>query len=127
MSDFDTACRFVDEMNTIAGEDIFGFCLDVGHAVLLRRDLYNVITKLGKRLTVLHVHDNNTETDQHLFPYEGKADWDAFCRGLHDIGYSGTLSFETFNGMRTRDESLAPELLRLLHSIGVLFVKRIEG
>lgn len=127
MSDFHIAAQFVDELNAIAGENIFGFCLDVGHAALLKHDLYKVITTLGKRLTVLHVHDNNTETDQHLFPYEGKADWDAFCRGIREIGYSGTLSFETFNGMRTRDEALAPELLHLLHAIGELFVKRIEG
>jgi len=127
MSDFNFAASFVDHMNEIAGEKLFGFCLDVGHATLLHRDQRKVINTMGERITVLHLHDNDGVSDQHLFPYEGITDWDAVCAGLKDIGYKGTLSFETFNAIATRADGLAPELLKLLASIGRQFAAKIEG
>lgn len=127
MSDFDFAAAFVDHMNDIAGEKLFGFCLDIGHAALLHRDQRKVINTLGERITVLHMHDNDGVGDQHLFPYEGIVDWDAVCAGLKDVGYSGTLSFETFNEMVSRENNFTPELLRLLAAIGRKFSAAIEG
>lgn len=127
MSDLDYAARFVDHMNEIAGEKLFGFCLDVGHATLLHHDQRRGIHKLGDRLTVLHLHDNDGQSDQHLFPYDGITDWDAVCKGLKDIGYKGTLNFETYNGLSSRDPSLAAKLLALLSAIGRMFIDRIEG
>ena len=37
---------------------------------------------------------------------------------MKEIGFSGTMSFETFNGLKTFDPALAPELLRLLNATG---------
>ncbi|MDO4740065.1 MAG: sugar phosphate isomerase/epimerase [Eubacteriales bacterium] len=127
MSDFEFAAAFVDHMNELAGEELFGFCLDVGHAALLHRDQRKVINTMGRRITTLHLHDNDGQNDQHLFPYEGIIDWDAVCTGLKDVGYQGTLSFETFNAIATRAEGLAPELLKLLAAIGRRFREKIEG
>lgn len=127
MSDVPTACRLIDELNDMAGEELYGYCFDTGHAALLKRNQYNMITGLGRRIKVLHVHDNDTVSDEHLFPYNGSIDWDAVCSGLKDAGYRGDFSFETFNGLRTWDRSLAPQLLSLLAATGRLFVSRIEG
>lgn len=127
MSDFHYAAAFVDHMNDIAGEKLFGFCLDVGHATLLHRDQRKVINTMGDRITVLHLHDNDGVSDQHLFPYEGITDWDAVCAGLKDVGYQGTLSFETFNAIGARENNFAPQLLHLLAAIGRKFSDAIEG
>jgi len=121
------ANHYIDLLNEIAGEELFGFCLDTGHAMLLGQDLYTVIHQLGSRIRILHVHDNNGLSDEHLFPYMGITDWDRFCRGLKEINYKNHLSFETFRGLDTFDAALTPELLKLLHATGELFVSRIEG
>ena len=72
------------------------------------------------------MHDNNGVEDEHLFPYMGIIDWDRFCRGMKEIGFHQTMSFETFNALKTFDPALTPELLRLLHATGRLFASRIE-
>lgn len=127
MSDIPFACGFLDAVNELAGFDAFGFCYDVGHGALCRKNQFYTVKGLGKYLTCLHVHDNDTMNDEHLFPYDGAVDWDAFCDGLRDICYKGTLSFETFNGIDTRERLLAPELLKLLSAIGRRFIEKIEG
>ena len=126
-SNADEAVRYVDTLNSMAGEELFGFCFDVGHANLTSKDVYRYLITIGKRLKILHVHDNNGVEDEHLFPYMGIVNWDRFCRGMKEIGFSGTMSFETFNGLKTFDSALAPELLRLLNATGRLFIQRIEG
>ena len=126
-ADMAEANRYINYLNSVAGERIFGFCLDVGHALLVGKEIYSTIMELGDNLTTLHVHDNDGRNDQHLFPYMGICDWDRFCKGLKDAGYRGAISFETFNAINVIDDELAGEALKFLGSIGRLFVKRIEG
>lgn len=121
------ANRYINYLNSIAGDRIFGFCLDIGHALLVGKELYSTIQEIGQNLTTLHVHDNNGIQDQHLFPYMGICDWDRFTKGLKDIGYRGAISFETFNAMHVIDNELAFDALKWLNAIGRLFIKRIEG
>ena len=64
-------------------------------------------------------------TDNKDLQAEGVADQGE--AGLKDVGYKGTLSFETFNAIATREHGLAPELLKLLASIGRQFSAKIEG
>lgn len=126
-SDPHEAVRYVDALNEIAGEKLFGFCLDIGHATLLGKDLYAVIRELGDRIAVLHVHDNGGVNDDHMFPYMGVTDWNRFCEGLKVIGYDRPMSFETFHAMEVFDDALATQLLALLHATGEQFARRIEG
>lgn len=121
------ACAYIDHLNETAGENLFGFCLDTGHAMLVGHDLYDVIGQLGDRICVLHVHDNGGVNDDHKFPYMGIIDWDRFCAGLKAAGYSGPLSFETFHAMEVADAAVWPEMLALLHAIGSRFAAKIEG
>lgn len=133
-SNVEEACWYIDTLNTEAGEDVFGFCLDVGHANILGRNLRQYIQKLGKRLTVLHIHDNDGNSDLHMMPYTytknwGKdqiCDWDGFLEGLKDIGYDGTLSFETFRVLGAFPHDVWPETMKLMSSIARYFKKRIE-
>ncbi len=126
-ADMAEANRYIDRLNEIAGEKVFAFCLDTGHALLVGKDISQTIRELGPRLETLHIHDNNGMQDQHLFPYMGVLDWDRFISGLKEIGYQGDLSFETFNALNVIDDALAAEALTFLGAIGRLFAKRIEG
>lgn len=126
-ADMAEANRYIDALNGIAGEKIFAFCLDVGHALLVGKDIYSVIRELGPRLETLHIHDNNGISDQHFFPFMGILDWDRFTAGLRDAGYKGALSFETYNALNVIDPALASEALTFLCATGRLFAERIAG
>lgn len=121
------AMRYMDTLNEIAGEKLFGFCLDIGHANLLGKDIYDLIKLMGDTIIALHVHDNNGLDDEHLFPYMGIVDWDRFCAALKDINYAHDLSFETFGALAVSDPALTPEMLNLLGATARLFAKRIKG
>ena len=121
------ANAWVDALNDLAGERLFGFCLDVGHALLVGRDPRAFILKLGANLACFHIHDNDGANDQHLFPYMGIMDWERFCGAVTDSGYGEDLSFETFEGLNRYPPELAGQALRLAAEQAGLFRRRILG
>lgn len=121
------ANRYVDTLNEMAGAKCFGFCLDTGHALLTRNDIYSAVTELGDNLTCLHIHDNDGVKDDHVPPYMGILDWDRFLRGLRDVGYTGCLNFEV-GSMFTRFKApVHRELMHLTAGIGRAFAQQLEG
>ena len=134
-SDVNEAVWYIDTLNAEAGEEIFGFCYDVGHACVTGNNMYNDIITLDKRLTVLHIHDNDHITDLHLAPYTVKAsnheyviNWDRLIKGLRDIKYRGPLNFETFMAIMKLPRPLAPAMFKYIASVGQYFRERIlEG
>ena len=123
-SDIGCACRYIDTLNEIAGEKLFGFCLDIGHLLLLGLDPKNAMLQLGDRIEAFHVHDNDGNSDQHLAPYMGICDWNRFVEGLKAIGFSKTLSFETFNIWNRVDHELCPSVMRFIADTGRMFARR---
>ena len=116
----------LDKLNEIAGEELFGFCFDVGHVNVTRGNMYHAIVTMGKRIKVLHVHDNMGVTDQHFGPYMGNVNWEDFIRGMRDIGYEGDLSFETFRVLFVFPKELAKSCVKLLADTGRYLIRRIE-
>ncbi|MCQ2483718.1 MAG: sugar phosphate isomerase/epimerase [Clostridia bacterium] len=123
------AKKEIDELNALAGKEVFGFCLDTGHANLLHHDIRSFILTLGKRIKCLHIHDNNGQNDQHLAPLTGTLDWENFCTAMNEIGYDNDLSFETFaqtNLVMNFDEDMLYPWMKLIQSTGECFRRRIE-
>lgn len=134
-TDAEDFCMLIDTLNAEAGERLFGFCFDVGHANITGKNLRGYINKIGNRLTALHIHDNNGHGDMHVMPYTQitdlwgnklATDWEGFIGGLKDIGYEGNLSFETFKTTTLFPKETHKELLSLIVAIGKYFKKRIE-
>ncbi len=133
-SDITQACEYIDELNEIAGEKIFSFCYDLGHATLLGKNIRRSINMLGERLTVLHIHDNNGIKDLHVQPYSQTTnshsgyitDWEGFIAGLKDIGYKGVLSFETFNALTCLPKELVPVMVNYIGGVARYFSKRLS-
>lgn len=123
-TDIGWSCRAVDELNRIAGERVFGFCLDTGHLTLCGLDVKNAMTTLGDRIECFHVHDNNGKDDIHQPPYMGIVNWDRFIEGLREIGYDKPMSFETYNIWNTFDHELCPDIMKLIAKTGRLFAAR---
>ena len=134
-SNADEACWYIDTLNAEAGKDVFGFCFDVGHAVLTGADLYQYIVTLGKRLTILHIHDNGGSSDAHMIPFtqldrRGKRlqiDWEMFIKGLKESGYEGPISFETFRGLGFVPPELQKDGLKFISAIGRYLIHRLQS
>lgn len=128
-SDARETCWYIDTLNKEAGEEIFGFCFDVGHANVLGKNIYQYLTMIGKRLTVLHIHDNDGTTDSHMIPYtqrdvtgrQSTIQWEQFLKALAEIEYDGPLAFETFGGVGALPEELQKDGLKLISAIGRYF------
>ena len=114
--------RFVDEL----GSDWFTVCLDIGHAAINTEDPEDAIRTLGKRITAVHIHDNNFVNDRHTIPYLGKANWDAICQAFADIGYEGEFTLETVLYENSFPAELLPAALKFEAEIAKHLIAKIE-
>ena len=123
----------IDRINEKNHAETLGFCLDTGHANLIGLCFEDMIKKLGNRLKVLHIHDNDGLQDLHQIPYtfsrtrenSSLTDWDGFIRGLKAITYDGVLSFETAPALSTFPEKMQEETLSFISKIGKNFAECI--
>jgi len=122
--------REIDELNSIAGKEVFGLCLDTGHANLLHHDIRVFIKQYGSRIKALHIHDNDGSRDEHEAPMTGTINWNHFCQALKEICYNGDLSFETFaqtNQALDFDESMVLPWMILINETGKCFRNKINA
>jgi len=73
-----------------------GFHLDIGHFNLNGRNPGDFAEAFSKRLTHVHLHDNDGNRDLHLPMGAGKIDWNAFIPRLKAV-YDGTVTIEVFS------------------------------
>ena len=129
------AVRRIDSINEKYGAEVLGFCYDTGHGNLVGLDPYKFITTLGKRLKVLHMHENDGIADLHQLPFTftrtrentSVLDWDGILNGLKEINFDGVLSFETAPVLDCFPEELKEDALQMISKIGRYFAGRIEG
>ncbi|MBP3381680.1 MAG: sugar phosphate isomerase/epimerase [Clostridia bacterium] len=73
-------------------------CMDTGHCNKATRfgqpATPEFIRMLGKEITVLHLNDNDTLTDQHKMPLSGCMNWNDIFDALDEIGYDGIYNME---------------------------------
>ena len=126
-SDINETVKYIDDLNAMAEQRCFGFCLDTGHLLLVGQDVCYWIERLGDRLEALHTHDNDGYHDDHTLPYIGVCDWERFIKGLRRINYRGNLNFETATFNQRFPKELIPSALMMLGSVGKYFVRRITA
>lgn len=125
----------IDRFNDRFGTEVLGFCFDTGHANMLGLDFEDFLTTLGKRVKVLHVHDNDGIYDLHQIPFtftrtrENKSltDWEGFINGLRNADYSNVISFETGPVLQAFPEELKEDVLAFIAKIGAYFIQRINS
>lgn len=128
------AVWYIDNLNDLAGEELFGFCLDTGHMNLVKRKPFETISALGKHLKIMHIHDNDSVGDLHHMPFtfrdeEGNGDgicWNEIIMGLKNISYNGVLSFETYPCVNSFPVAISEQVLTMIAHIGRYFVREIE-
>ncbi|MBP5200711.1 MAG: sugar phosphate isomerase/epimerase, partial [Schwartzia sp.] len=125
----------IDRMNEKYCAEILGFCFDTGHANVIGLDFERFITTLGRRLKVLHIHDNDGVRDLHQIPFTftrtrentSSTDWEGFICGLRKIHFDGVLNFETGPSLNAFPEMLHEDVLGFIAKIGRYFASRIES
>ncbi len=125
----------IDRMNEKYGAEILGFCFDTGHANVIGLDFERFITTLGRRLKVLHIHDNDGVRDLHQIPFTftrtrentSSTDWEGFIRGLRKIHFDGVLNFETGPALNAFPETLHEDVLGFIAKIGRYFAEQLDG
>ena len=128
------AAERIDRMNDKYGAEVLGFCYDTGHGNLVGIDPYKFITTLGKRLKVLHIHENDGIADLHQMPFTftrtrentSVLDWEGVLRALKEIGFEDVLSFETAPVLDCFPVELKEDALHMIARIGEYFKTRIE-
>lgn len=132
-ADADEAVDYIDTLNAMAGEELFGYCFDVGHASLCGKNMRNFLCTLGSRVKALHIHDTNRIDDTHTIPYSfcttsgmPMTDWEGMLAGLREIGYRGVINFEAATAFVTYPKPLYPALLHMFCAIGRYFSDEIE-
>lgn len=106
--------RTIDEI----GRDNIHVCLDTGHAYLARIEPAAMVKELGDRLKVLHIHDNDGASDQHVLPYVGRIDWPGFVSSLRAIGFEGIMSLEVHCQVQRMPEDVIDDAVRLALKVG---------
>lgn len=98
----------------------FKMCLDTGHCAVFGINPGDEVRKFGNLVKVLHIHDNNGERDEHLFPLSGIIDWDDFVLALKETEFDGVLSIET-----TPDPILNPKEYDIKNKELALIAKKL--
>lgn len=100
---FGCAKEFKNTFDRITAEkdnaEFFTICIDTGHVNKASRfgepKVGDVIRMMGtKSISCLHLHDNDTLTDQHKPPYTGSIDWNDVLSALDEVGYDGVYNLE---------------------------------
>lgn len=79
----------IREFKSVAAIPEIGICYDTGHGHLMG------VTDGFEHISTTHIHDNNGENDQHLWPFEGTMNWPLLIERLVLANYQGPFMFET--------------------------------
>ena len=126
------AAEWVDRLNNEAGEERFGFCMDVGVCNLCGQNMYDFIQEMGDRIKAVVLCENNGSEKASLLPFtavyggRSQTDWLNLIRGLRDICYDGLLILDMADTAAAVSPILRPELLRYAKSVLDYFKWQIE-
>lgn len=118
--------EFIHYIDTLDSEYIVA-CVDTGHSLLVGEAPENMITRLGKRVGALHIHDNTGIDDAHNIPFSGVVNWDNVCKALADIGYNGNFTFECGFYRNEMDDEQITHSAEFLAHIGRCLMRKIES
>lgn len=118
----------VEAIDALAAEGyLVGACFDVGHNNLHGEEPAQTVRLLGKRIKVLHVHDNSGVRDNHDLPYTGKINWKQFIEALAEVGYEGDFNYELNCTRLPDDKEVRAAYLAYSAALGRYFIRCFEN
>lgn len=131
-SDGGAAAEWVDALNTEAGEERFGFCMDVGICNLCGQNMYDYIRMLGGRMKAVILRDCDGDSESALLPFtcakkgQSQTDWLNLIRGLRETGFDGELIIHLGDTASAFSPILRPELVKMAKSVADYFKWQTE-
>ena len=116
-------CQYYDQLIDLVDsfhDPMVGICWDTGHANQMQYDQVRALRAIGGRLKTLHINDNHYGfSDEHLLPFMGTVDWPGVVSALVEIGYAGTLNYETGKVTKTAYGEIQMDFVRLTYQNGL--------
>lgn len=131
-SDVHEAIHWIDELNSFAGTEIFGFCVDLGALNLCGQNPYEFIHKLGFKVKSVIVRENDGQQDVSMLPFtsavhgRSQMDWLNIFRGLREIGFDGSLIMEFTDTALAFSPMLRVQLLSFAKEVGEYLKWQVE-
>lgn len=94
----------IEEFKNVSQVPDLGICYDTGHG-----HLQGIVNGLG-HIRTTHVHDNDGEKDEHLWPFEGTLNWPVLIEKLVVTNYKGPLVFEVRGGEISKGDEVRSRL-----------------
>ncbi len=126
------AADWVDRLNEAAGEERFGFCLDVGVCTLCGQNMYDVVMGLGGRIKAVIMRDCDGIRESALLPFTcarqgvSQTDWLNLIRGLRALCFDGALIMSMKDTAAAFSWILRTEIVRLSKKLAYYFKWQIE-
>lgn len=131
-SDSYEAVQWIDALNQEAGEERFGFCLDVGTCSICGLDMYEFAVTLGSRIQAVVLRDCDGQNESSMLPFtctcfgQAQTDWLRLIRGLREIGFDGNLLLNLQDTVGVFSPLLRPQLMALANATAEYFKWQIE-
>lgn len=125
------AAQWVDTLNEAAGEERFGFCMDVGACNLCGQNIYDFVLSLEGRMKAVILRDCDGSSDSALLPFtsvaqgQSQTDWLNLIRGLREIAFDGELILDFHDTAAAFSPLLKPELIHMAKSVADYFAWQI--
>lgn len=131
-SEASVACKWIDMLNELAGEEVFGMCVDTGALNLCGQNIYEYICELGPRVKAVVIRENDGQNDYAMLPFtsvangQSQMDWLGVIRGLREIAFDGYLIMDFGDTASAFSPLLRPQVMALAKSIAEYFKWQIE-
>lgn len=115
--------QWIDRLNDLAGEERFGFCMNVGTCNLCGQNMQEFVLSLGNRIKAVVLRDGNGRDVASLLPFTAvsnrqcQTDWLSLIRGLREIGFDGGLILDIEDTAAAFSPFLKPQLLSLTKAV----------
>ncbi len=131
-SDPGEAASWVDRLNAEAGEERFGFCMNVGTCSLCGQNMQDFACVLGARIKAVILRDGDGRREMSALPFtcvscgQPQTDWLRLIRGLREISFDGQLILDFADTASAFSPLLRPALLQLAKASAEYFRWQIE-
>lgn len=126
------AAQWVDDLNREAGEELYGFCMDVGTCSLCGMNMYDFSLSLGGRLKAVIIRECIGDRESSMLPFTGigrgqaQTDWLNLIRGLREVCFDGELIMDFAGTIAVSPLILRAEWIRMSKRVADYFEWQIK-
>ncbi len=117
--DVNETAAWIDRLNRDAGEERFGFCMDIGVCTICGQGVQELTMTLNSRIKAVILRDCDGQHDTSMLPFTCinyghlQTDWTGLILGLRENCYDGSLIIDFGSNTMTYSHLLRPQMLRM--------------